>query len=124
MVEEPVVGAIYWCILPPDESVGGGDDRPRRPWQGKLVKSVYNALLLCRFNAETGAVDDDANARSHVRRSSLHATELAAMQAYLGACKAHVQDLREDLSDAVEERDWCENRVAELKDQKEGGDAS
>lgn len=113
MVKEPVEGQLYWCILPPDESQACGDDRPRKPWQGKLERTSNGALRLCHHNAESGQIDDDSNACAHVRDSSLHDTKLEALEAYSQALSNHIHDLREQLSDAVEELDQCERDMDE-----------
>lgn len=82
------IGDQFWAISPSSESQANGGGWPVRPWLGKVAKIYDPAVLLCRFDAETGEPDEDSNASVGLNPAQLYATERDAWSAYLAELEA------------------------------------
>ena len=111
----PELGAIFWSIASSMEAV---DDRPVRPWQGKITKVVDgggaflpSAVFLSRFNPETGEPDRDPNATAIVGIAQLYPTERESLDEYLIA-------VLEASKKVVEEMAWIAETRRRLRDEE------
>ena len=88
MIEKPVAGAFYWCILPDDEAFGYGDINVAWHLSGILVERRRGPQSRCLELMRTdldGEPDDDSNATSLVQPADLFPTEEAATVEYQAA---------------------------------------
>lgn len=106
MTPDPKHGEEYWSIKAPIESEG--DDKPRKPWLGRITIAGPHFSQLSRIGRD-GLADLDRNASSMVPNNQLHRTKAEANRAYLFAALnwfderaeeqiAFVRDVREVLS--------------------------